>query len=88
MNETFQNLPVSIDALPSLTPTDFQPIEKAYRKVSIISSCIFFTVLMVAGISIIYFNDFGNKPLGYGTAGGSVGLLWICNLIFIVKAFP
>ncbi len=89
MNESFENLPVSIDTLPELTPNNFNTIERTYLKVSLISNSIFFAILMIGGICLVYFNDDIDRPLlAYGLAIGSVGFLWLFNIIFVSKAFP
>ena len=89
MNDPFKNLPVSVDALPELTPNDFNSIEKAYLRVSLISNSIFFTILLIIGICIIFFNEGLNKDLlTYGIIIGSIGFIWLSNVIYVSRAFP
>lgn len=90
MNETFENLPVSIDTLPDLPQNDFNPIEKAYLKVSLISSGVFFVILLIGAFCLVYFNsdEIDKVLLAYGLSIGSIGLLWLANIIFVSKAFP
>ncbi len=90
MNETFENLPVSLDTLPELPQDNFNPIENTYLKVSLISNGLFFLILLIGGICLVYFNsdEIDKVLLAYGLAIGSVGILWLANIIFVSKAFP
>ncbi len=89
MNESFQNLSVNPDELPSVKATAFNSIEKDYLKVSLISSGLFFLILLVGAFCIIFFNDDIEGTLQvYAISLGAIALLWIFNISYMVKAFP
>lgn len=89
MNDTFQNLSVNTNDLPSVKAADFHGIEKGYLKVSLISSGFFFLILMIGAFCIIFFNDdIEGTAKEYLITLGSIALLWLLNILITVKAFP
>jgi len=89
MNETFQNLSVNPDDLPSVKEADFNHIEKGYLKVSLISSAVFFILLLIGGFCLIFFNDdIESSVKVYSIVLGAITLLWGLNILVTVKAFP
>ncbi len=89
MNESFQNLSVNLDELPSVTTAQYNPIEKGHLKVSLISSGLFFLLLMVGAFCMIFFNDDIEGTLQvYAISLGAITFLWIFNILFTIKAFP
>ncbi|MBO3699232.1 PH domain-containing protein [Roseivirga sp. E12] len=89
MNETFQNLSVNPDELPSVKTADFNHIEKGYLKVSLISSGVFFLILLIGAFCLIFFNDdIEGTTMVYSITLGSIALLWLLNIIVTIKAFP
>ena len=87
MNEVFQNLPINIEELPKVSEVDFQPIEKAYLKVSIINQLIFLTILSVGALSIIYFSDIPNKYEAYMISGLVIIALIVFSLLMTIFGF-
>ena len=87
MTSIFENLPVDANDLPKVETLTFQSIEKKYLRVSLISSAIFWLVLLAGGLSIAAFGDIENRPLAFIIFGGGILLLAILNLLFINAAF-
>lgn len=89
MNETFQNLSVNPDDLPSVKAANFHGIEKSYLRVLLISSGLFFLIALIGTSCLIYFNDdIEGTMKAYLISLGSIFLLWILNIIITIKAFP
>ena len=86
MNNPFQNLPVDLEALPKIEPQNFVPIDKAYLKVSRISSWIFLLVLGVGGFLVLYFNT-EPETLTYFILGGIYLALVTVSQITITLGF-
>lgn len=89
MTENFQNLSVSPAELPQVKTAEFHQIEKGYLKVTLLSSAIFFLILMIAAFCIIFFNDdIEGTFMEYGISLGSILFFWLLSLIVVIKAFP
>ncbi|MFY0593699.1 PH domain-containing protein [Roseivirga sp.] len=89
MTNDFQNLSIQPTDLPQVKAAEFNQIEKGYLKVTLLSSAIFFLILMIAGFCIIFFNDdIEGTVIEYGITLGSILFLWLLNTLVIVKAFP
>lgn len=88
MKESFENLVIDLDQLPTLQEEDYSNIEPAYKKATLLSWGILFMILLIGPPIGIYFgDDAGQGPLTYLIAIGSVLFLWIINFIWVNKAF-
>lgn len=89
MNEPFQNLSVNPSELPSVQAADFNGIEKGYLRVTLISTSVFFLLLMIGTFCIVFFNDdIEGTALAYSIPLGSIAILWLLSVFVSVKAFP
>lgn len=88
MTQIFENLPVNVNELPELAPTDLQPIDKRYLKVLLIMQTIIFLLLAIGGAAIVYFSpEIEPILLHFSYACGPVLLLWAISALLAVKGF-
>lgn len=87
MTSIFENLPVEAAELPSIGEIDFHPIEKKYLQVSLISSAIFWSVLILGWLAIVHFTEMEKTLLSYGAGSGGILLLAAFNVIITILAF-
>ena len=89
MTDDFQNLSIQPSDLPQVKSAEFHQIERGYLKVTLLSSGAFFLVLMIAAFCIIFFSDeIMGTTMEFGITLGSIGFLWLLNIIVSLKAFP
>lgn len=89
MTNDFQNLSINPSDLPLVKSAEFHQIEKGYLRVTLLTSAIFFLVLMIGAFCIIYFNDEIRGSFSeYGITLGAIAVLWLMNIIVSLKAFP
>lgn len=89
MTDDFQNLSIQPSDLPQVKSAEFHQIERGYLKVTLLSSGAFFLVLMIGAFCIIFFSDeIMGTAMEYGITLGSIGFLWLLNIIVSLKAFP
>ncbi|OEK06392.1 PH domain-containing protein [Roseivirga misakiensis] len=89
MTTDFQNLSIQPSELPQVKSAEFNQIEKGYLTVTLLSSAIFFLILMIAAFCIIFFSDeIEGTTSQYGISLGSILFLWLLNILISVKAFP
>ncbi|PIQ48090.1 MAG: hypothetical protein COW03_11865 [Cytophagales bacterium CG12_big_fil_rev_8_21_14_0_65_40_12] len=87
MTTNFENLSVDPKYLPGISDFEFQSIHRDHLKVSILSSILFFIVVVAAAIAIIEFSEIEDKLIGYLIGMSSIVLLFCLNFIVAVLGF-
>ncbi|WP_323756784.1 PH domain-containing protein [Roseivirga sp.] len=83
----FENLSIDPNELPSLAGIDFKPIDPNYLKVSLISSALFFLILIGGSIAIIEFSDIEEKTNGYLISMSAIIILAAVSVILTILGF-
>ncbi|MFT7269292.1 MAG: membrane protein YdbS with pleckstrin-like domain [Candidatus Endobugula sp.] len=83
----FENLSVDPNELPGLSDFEFKSVDPRYLKVSLISSTLFFLVLIIGATAAIYFSEFEDKFLVYLISSSSIAILLGLNVLVIILGF-
>lgn len=87
MTNHFENLSIDPNELPGLEEINFKPIDPNYLKVSLISSALFFIIVIGGAIAIIDLSDFEEKMNGYLISICSILALAIANITLTILGF-
>ena len=87
MTNHFENLSVNPNELPGLEEIDFKPIDPNYLKVSLISSTLFFILLIGGAIAVLELGDIEEKLNGYIISMSSIVVLAAINITITILGF-
>ena len=82
----FMNNQVSLDDLPTLDVTKFEPLEKKYLQVILLTAVITYSILILTALVLYFLLD---QVKDFVLMGLIVLIfLFMVNMFFIIKAFP
>jgi hypothetical protein len=87
MTTHFENLSVDPNELPGLNDFEFRSIDSGYLKVSILSSLLFFIILVAGAIAIIELSEIEDKAISYLISLSSIVVLFSFNFIITILGF-